>query len=85
MPTAFYNKNANSLAEQYLSKTFTEVHQSWIEHLQPILARNNARILDLGAGAGRDSKQIAEWGRANNIQVVAVEPAHESGDTQTFI
>jgi len=29
LPATFYNENANSLAQQYLSKTFVEVHQSW--------------------------------------------------------
>ncbi|KGJ97944.1 class I SAM-dependent methyltransferase [Colwellia psychrerythraea] len=60
MPAKFYNENANELAQQYLSKTFDEVHQSWSQFLPSIIKNSNARILDLGAGSGRDSKHLAE-------------------------
>ncbi|WP_299265239.1 hypothetical protein [uncultured Psychrosphaera sp.] len=56
----FYNDNANKLAEQYLSKTFEQVHQSWSQLLPSIINNPNARILDLGAGSGRDVKYLAE-------------------------
>lgn len=52
----------------------------------PILDKSDARILDLGAGAGRDSKYMAEQGKANNISVTAIEPAQtlaELGKKQT--
>ncbi len=75
MQASFYNDHAQQLAEQYLSKSFLEVHGAWLEFLPPILTKANARILDIGAGAGRDSKYLAEQGRENDISVVAVEPA----------
>ncbi|WP_417698535.1 methyltransferase domain-containing protein [Psychromonas sp.] len=75
MTANFYNKNANKLAEMYLSKTFEEVHASWLSYLTPILNKKEARILDIGAGAGRDSKYFAQQGADNNISVTAIEPA----------
>ena len=80
MPAKFYNENANELAQQYLSKSFEQVHQSWSQFLPSIIKNSNARILDLGAGSGRDSKHLAELaakehGDDNNIQIFAVEPA----------
>ncbi len=53
MPASFYNKNAQQLADMYLSKSFEEVHQAWLDHLPAVLNKTDARILDLGAGAGR--------------------------------
>ena len=83
--TQFYNDNADELAQQYLSKTFDEVHQSWSQFLPVVIANTNARILDLGAGAGRDAKYIAELDEQkhkteNNIQVYAVESATQLSD-----
>lgn len=82
MTANFYNENASNLAQQYLSKTFDEVHQSWADFLPSIISNPNARILDLGAGSGRDAKYLDELAQethrdANNIQVLAVEPATE--------
>jgi len=76
----FYNDNATGLAQQYLSKSFEEVHQSWLQLLPSIIENPNARILDLGAGSGRDAKYFAELAAHthqtnNNIQIFAVEPA----------
>jgi len=78
----FYNNNATNLAQQYLSQTFEKVHQNWAKLLPSILSNPNARILDLGAGSGRDAKYIADQAQethkeTNNIQVIAVEPAKE--------
>jgi SAM-dependent methyltransferase len=78
----FYNNNATELAQQYLSKTFDEVHKSWSQFLPSIIENPNARILDLGAGSGRDSKYFAELAanthnEKNNIQILAAEPAKE--------
>lgn len=78
----FYNNNAIELAQQYLSKSFDEVHQSWSQLLPSIIKNPNARILDLGAGSGRDAKYIAELAAKthtteNNIQILAAEPAKE--------
>lgn len=86
MSVNFYNKNAAKLAELYLSKPFEQVHQPWLEYLTAVLKKANARVLDLGAGAGRDSQYIAEKGAANNIEVIAIEPAFmlaELGKKQT--
>ena len=85
MPAKFYNENANELAQQYLSKTFEQVHQSWSQFLPSIMSNPNARILDLGAGSGRDSKHLAELaakehGDDNNTQIFAVEPANILAD-----
>ena len=91
MTTFFYNKNAAELAKQYLSTSFIQVHQSWHQLLPSILENPNARILDIGAGSGRDAKFIAQaavnkHGDKNAIQVIAVEPANllaELGARQT--
>ena len=85
MTPQYYNENAEELAKQYLSKSFEEVHQSWSQFLPSIIENPNARILDLGAGAGRDAKYFAELAEQmhkteNNIQVYAVEPAKELAD-----
>ncbi|MAI38401.1 methyltransferase domain-containing protein [Alteromonas sp.] len=69
-------------AKQYLSKSFDEVHQSWCQFLPSIIENTNARILDLGAGSGRDAKYLATLAAKthstkNNIQVFAAEPAKE--------
>lgn len=47
----FYNENAEALAQQYLSKSFDQVHQSWHQLLPAIIENPNARILDIGAGS----------------------------------
>ncbi|MCE0555467.1 class I SAM-dependent methyltransferase [Motilimonas sp. E26] len=75
MSVDFYNQHAEQLAQVYLSKTFEQVHQPWLTHLTPVLNKANARILDLGAGAGRDSKYLAQQGAANGVQITAIEPA----------
>jgi len=89
--TQFYNDNASELAQQYLSKSFEEIHQSWSACLPSIINNPNARILDLGAGAGRDAKYLAQLaekqhGASNQTQVIAVEPANllaQLGEVQT--
>jgi SAM-dependent methyltransferase len=77
MSENYYNKNANQLAKMYLSKTFEQVHQNWLEYLTPVLNKSDARILDLGAGSGRDSKYLAEQGAINNVCITAIEPAQK--------
>ncbi|MGJ8691448.1 MAG: hypothetical protein ACSHW0_03110 [Thalassotalea sp.] len=56
MTPQFYNTNALELSQQYLSKSFEQVHKSWSHFLPAIFNNPHARILDLGAGAGRDAK-----------------------------
>lgn len=82
MSSKFYSENAAELAKQYLSKTFDEVHESWSKFLPSIIENPNARILDLGAGSGRDAKYLAALAAKthtseNNIQIIAAEPATE--------
>ena len=78
----FYSENAKELSQQYLSKSFDEVHKSWSQFIPSIIENSNARILDLGAGSGRDAKYLAELAAKthnteNNIQIFAVEPVQE--------
>lgn len=85
MTPQFYNENAKELAKQYLSMSFEQVHQSWSQFLPSIIENPNARILDLGAGSGRDVKYLAELAENthktdNNIQIFAVEPATQLAD-----
>lgn len=80
MPHSFYNQHADKLAQQYLSKSFEDVHQSWFNLLDPVLSKQSARILDIGAGAGRDSHYLATHGQENDIHVTAVEPAKTLAD-----
>lgn len=82
MPTCLYNQNAQIFAKQYLSKSFDDIHHQWRQLLPSIISNPNARILDLGAGSGRDAKHLADFAQEthkekNNIQVLAVEPAQE--------
>jgi ubiquinone/menaquinone biosynthesis C-methylase UbiE len=81
LPPHFYNENAKALAQQYLSTSFEQVHQRWSQFLPTMIKNSNARILDIGAGSGRDAKHIAELAEQkhankNNIQKIAVEPAN---------
>ncbi|WDE00734.1 class I SAM-dependent methyltransferase [Thalassomonas actiniarum] len=71
----FYNDNARHVAQQYLSKFFEEIHAGVLAYVTPVLNKADARILDIGAGAGRDAKYLAEQGQSQNVSVTAVEPA----------
>lgn len=81
----FYNQNASSLAEQYNSATFENVHASW----QPFWPHVGDRVLDVGAGSGRDAKWMSEQG----CEVIALEPAAsllalgkvKTGDSVTWL
>jgi len=67
--TAGYGATADDLAASYESLTFAEVHRDTL-HLLPAPP---ARILDVGAGTGRDAAALAALGHA----VTAVEPTAE--------
>ncbi|MEL0608341.1 class I SAM-dependent methyltransferase [Vibrio echinoideorum] len=67
--TSYYNENAVQLAKQYDSLEFENVHRAWRMYW-PCGA---TRVLDVGAGSGRDSRWFVEQG----CSVVAVEPARE--------
>ncbi|MEU4930064.1 class I SAM-dependent methyltransferase [Streptomyces yokosukanensis] len=66
---AGYGEAAEALAEQYESVTFAEVHRE-VLHLFP---SRPSRVLDIGAGSGRDAAALAAQGH----RVVAVEPTAE--------
>jgi SAM-dependent methyltransferase len=67
--TAGYSAQAETLADQYESVDFAAVHGD-VLYLIPALP---CRILDVGAGSGRDAAALAARGHT----VVAVEPADE--------
>ncbi|MBP2227377.1 2-polyprenyl-3-methyl-5-hydroxy-6-metoxy-1,4-benzoquinol methylase [Azospirillum agricola] len=64
-----YGENAEALTEQYESVTFSDVHRD-VLHLFP---SQPSRILDIGAGTGRDAAALASSGH----DVTAVEPTME--------
>jgi len=63
----FYNSQADTFQQQYLSQTAEAVHEGWFHDFIPA----SGQVLDVGAGVGRDAKWLAELG----LDVVAVEPA----------
>src|ERR1700722_1360396 len=67
--TAGYCESADALAVQYEEVTFDDVHRD-VLHLVPA---EPGRILDVGAGTGRDAAALARRGHS----VVAVEPTAE--------
>ncbi|MGF1427969.1 class I SAM-dependent methyltransferase [Kitasatospora sp. LaBMicrA B282] len=67
--TAGYREEADALAEQYEAVSFAQVHRE-VLHLLPSAP---ARVLDLGAGTGRDAAALAALGH----RVTAVEPVAE--------
>lgn len=67
--TAGYGANAQALAVQYESITFADVHRD-VMHLFPATP---CRVLDIGAGSGRDAAALARQGHL----VTAVEPTAE--------
>ncbi len=67
--TAGYGAHAAALADQYESLSFTELHRD-VLHLFPATP---SRVLDIGAGSGRDAAALAKLGH----YVTAVEPTAE--------
>ncbi len=67
--TEGYAAEADALARQYESITFADAHRPYL-HLIPTAP---SRVLDIGAGTGRDAAALAEMGH----QVVAAEPTEE--------
>lgn len=63
----YYDRDASRFAARYETVSFLEVHG----HLLDRLPMPGSRILDVGAGSGRDARALAAMGYA----VTAVEPA----------
>lgn len=63
----FYDTNAHELATKYEALTFEQVHSPILK----FLPTSPARILDVGAGTGRDASALAMRGH----DVVAAEPS----------
>lgn len=69
---AFYNEHSQKLIGEYESVTFESVHGHWWNKLVDSgFAARPLRILDVGAGAGRDSAFFKNAGH----DVLAIEPA----------
>ncbi|HWJ37879.1 MAG TPA: methyltransferase domain-containing protein [Sphingomicrobium sp.] len=66
---SFYNRRAAALIPAYGSVLFEQVHAAALPYL-PALP---ARVLDVGAGSGRDAAALSALG----FEVTAVEPASE--------
>ncbi|TWA85468.1 methyltransferase family protein [Azospirillum brasilense] len=64
-----YGENATALTEQYESVAFADVHRD-VLHLFP---SRPSRVLDIGAGTGRDAAALSRLGH----DVTAVEPTPE--------
>ncbi|ERB67319.1 hypothetical protein N779_00770 [Vibrio coralliilyticus OCN008] len=64
---SFYEKNAIKLAKQYDSLKFESVHKSWSAYWP----NSGVKVLDVGAGSGRDARWFSERG----CSVVAIEPS----------
>lgn len=69
----FYHQNALFLSEQYLSLTFEQVHHNWQAHWPASSSKHVLKVLDIGAGAGRD----ALWFAKHHCDVYAIEPADD--------
>jgi protein-L-isoaspartate O-methyltransferase len=67
--TEGYADEAEALVQQYESISFADVHKQ-VLHLIP---KPPARVLDIGAGTGRDAAGFADMGHI----VTAVEPTAE--------
>ncbi|MER6068408.1 class I SAM-dependent methyltransferase [Streptomyces sp. NPDC001817] len=67
--TAGYAESADALVVQYEEVTFEEVHSAVLQ----LVPARPGRILDVGAGTGRDAAALAARGH----RVVAVEPTPE--------
>ncbi len=68
-PIQYVNENAENLIQQYDSVGFEDVHPELIEYF----SSPPGKILDIGAGSGRD----AAWLQKVGYEVIAVEPSEE--------
>jgi 2-polyprenyl-3-methyl-5-hydroxy-6-metoxy-1,4-benzoquinol methylase len=67
--TEGYGHEADALVRQYESISFADVHR----HVLHLIPKPPARVLDIGAGTGRDAAGFAAMGH----KVTAVEPTAE--------
>jgi SAM-dependent methyltransferase len=67
--TEGYGETADVLVKQYESLTFAEVHR----HILHLLPQTPSRVIDIGAGTGRDAAGFGSLGH----RVTAVEPTPE--------
>ncbi len=67
--TEGYGENADALVKHYEGVTFAEVHRETLA----LMPTPPSRVLDVGAGTGRDAAALAALGHS----VVAVEPTPE--------
>lgn len=63
----YYDEHAERLAQKYESLSFDEVHKQ----LLPYLPQPPGKVIDIGAGSGRDAAALAQRG----FDVTAVEPS----------
>ncbi|WP_318528607.1 class I SAM-dependent methyltransferase [Aeromonas hydrophila] len=71
---AYYQYHAHELAARYQQIPARAVHGDWLRLLEPWLVVAPRRLLDVGAGSGRDAAFLAGLNSGNNV--VAVEPCH---------
>jgi SAM-dependent methyltransferase len=73
----FYHDKADALAQLYLYLSFEDVHKPWLDYLTELNTHKKVKILDVGAGSGRDARYLAKLRGVDNQQamVIAVEPA----------
>ncbi|MDX6742463.1 class I SAM-dependent methyltransferase [Actinocorallia sp. A-T 12471] len=64
---AAYDENAAELVAEYERLRFADVHAGWLD----LLPAAPARVLDVGAGSGRDAAALSRLGH----RVTAVEPS----------
>ena len=64
----YYNKNAKSFISNTINCEFSEMQNKFLSYL-----KNNAKILDLGCGSGRDSKYFIN----KKFNVVAFDASQE--------
>jgi SAM-dependent methyltransferase len=67
--TAGYGTEADTLARTYESIAFEALHRRTL----PLMPAPPARVIDIGAGTGRDAAALSRWGH----RVTAVEPTAE--------
>ncbi|WP_080755864.1 class I SAM-dependent methyltransferase [Aeromonas hydrophila] len=72
MSLDYYQRHATELATRYQQVSVRAVHGDWLALLEPWLLAAPRRLLDVGAGSGRDAAFLA--GLHQGHGVVAVEP-----------